>query len=636
MAKIYLLDKSVAELIAAGEVVERPASVVKELLENSIDAGATAVTVEIKNGGITYIRITDNGCGIVREDVPTAFLRHATSKVRSADDLDSIGTLGFRGEALTSICSVSRMEIITHTADEISGTRLCLEGGEIIEIEDAGSPVGTTLVVRDLFYNTPARMKFLKKDSSEATTIAQVIDRIALSHPEISIKFIKDGLEQLHTPGDNKLFSSIYSVFGREFSAGLIPIDYTTGSIKVKGFTCKPLSARPNRNMQVFYINGRFVKTRTCVAAVEQAYKDRIAVGKFPSCVIMIEMPFEMVDVNVHPAKIEVRFSDEKIIFEAVYYAVKNAFLSGDEAPKMASLSSNSVKAVSIHNNPFVRANDEIKPIEQTKIENTPFKLNLSRENIDIVRDNGIPIVNDYDISKDVSPIPQIKVSEYVVSPPQITKPETAVLEIEHETFSQIDHQISPKSTNKSEIVPKIVGEVFGTYILVENGDELLYIDKHAAQERIIYDELKSSAGETEGQMLLSAVSVTLSKDEYVAIFDNIEILEKAGFIIEDFGGGTVLVRQIPLVLSGENVESIVMEIAGYLFEQKREVLPQKLDWVYHSVACRAAIKAGDKSSDIELEMIVKNLPQIRYCPHGRPVLISMERKKLEKEFGRA
>ena len=625
MARIYLLEKSVAELIAAGEVVERPASVVKELLENSIDAGATAVTVEIKNGGIIYIRITDNGCGIAREDVPTAFLRHATSKVKNADDLDSIGTVGFRGEALASICAVSRMEIITHTADEISGTRMCLEGGEIIDIEDAGSPVGTTLVVRDLFYNTPARMKFLKKDSSEATTISQMIDRVALSHPEVSIKFIKDGLEQLHTPGDNKLFSSIYSVFGREFSAGLIPVDYTTNPIMVKGFICKPLSARPNRNMQVFYINGRFVKTRTCVAAVEQAYKDRIAVGKFPSCVIMIEMPFGMVDVNVHPAKIEVRFSDEKIIFDAVYYAVKNALQSGDEAPKIANFSSNTVKAVSIQNNPFIRAKDEIIPTAQTKINATPFILNLNRANIDcvdVVRDNGF--------SRNVVPPLHEEAAENVVKPPQILIPE-----VEQKVEIVAQPQMDSQMITKTESVPRIVGEVFGTYIIVENGDELYYIDKHAAQERIIYDELISSAGEIEGQMLLSAVSVTLSKDEYTVLFDNIDLLIKAGFAIEDFGGGTVLVRQIPLILSGENVESLIMEIAGAFFEQKREVLPQKLDWLYHSVACRAAIKAGDKSADAELEMIVKNLPQIRYCPHGRPVLISMERKKLEKEFGR-
>lgn len=630
MPKINLLDKSVAELIAAGEVVERPASVVKELLENSIDAGATAVTVEIKNGGIKYIRITDNGCGIARDDVPTAFLRHATSKVRSADDLDSIGTLGFRGEALASICATSKTEIITHTADEILGTRMCLEGGEIQEIDDSGSPIGTTIVVRDLFYNTPARMKFLKKDSSEATTIAQIIDRIALSHPEISIKFIKDGIEQLHTPGDNKLFSSIYSVFGREFSSGLIPVDYTVGSIKVKGFTSKPLSARPNRNMQVFYINGRYVKTRTCAVAVEQSYKDRIAVGKFPCCVLEITMPFEMVDVNVHPAKIEVRFSDEKIIFDAVYYAVKNALLNGDETPKMGGFNSNTVKAVNLNNNPFVRVKDEIYPIEQIKMGNNSYMVNLGRENTDMVCDGGI--------NKDTAFEPKITSNDkYKIIANNIVQNSANKYfdNIETEPIIKQTEHINTKD-NDNDAVPKIIGEAFGTYIIVEVGDELLYIDKHAAQERIIYDELKSNIGELEGQLLLSAISVTLSRDEYTAIFENIEILEKAGFVVEDFGGGTVLVRQIPLILSGENVEAIVMEIAGYLFEQKREILPKKLDWIYHSVACRAAIKAGDKSSVNELQMIVNNLPQIRYCPHGRPVLISMERKKLEKEFGRA
>ena len=634
MSKINVLPKHIAELIAAGEVVERPSSAVKELLENSIDAGASAITAEIKRGGITYIRITDNGCGIARDDVEKAFLSHATSKLHTAGDLNSIGTLGFRGEALASVAAVSKTEIITKTKDEFSGTRFEIEGGEKILLDDAGCPNGTTIVVRDLFYNTPARMKFMKKDVSEANSVAGVVDRIALSHPEISIRFIRDGKETLLTPGDGKLISAVYSVFGKEFADSLIEVDYELNGIRVSGYISKPLAARPNRSMQFFFINGRLVKTRTAMAAVEEAYKNSIMVGKFPSCVLHVNMPTHDVDVNVHPAKIEVRFANEKPIFDACYYACKNALQKGDTRPlvKLDKLNMPVVPKreetvqLKISQSEVPKSgpkedfwqNKTSKAFENeihssvlsdgTKIEYKTKQSGAEKELNNVIDDSAAEIEINNDIQMNAAPVEAAPKTEPVI-----------------------------EDDSESEDV-RVVGEAFGTYIFAEKGNELLIIDKHAAHERILFEQLKKEGGRNASQLLLAPVTVTLSKEEYSAVLQNIDLLKNAGFGIDDFGAGTVIVRECPLVLENADISSIIIEIAGYLLSNKRDIIPERLDWIYHSVACRAAIKAGDNTPQYELEEFVKNLlsrPDIRYCPHGRPVMAVMTRHEIEKQFGR-
>lgn len=626
MGKINRLDKHVAELIAAGEVVERPSSVIKELVENSIDAGAAAVTVEIKNGGTTYMRVTDNGCGILREDVPVAFLRHATSKVMNQDDLDSIATLGFRGEALASIAAVSRVELLTRTEEELAGTRYVIEGGDEQFCEDAGCPAGTTIMIRDIFYNTPARMKFLKKDQTEANSIAAVLDKIALSRPEVSLRFLRDGKEELHTPGDGKLKSAIYAVFGKEFTAGLIPVDYEFSGVKVWGYVSKPSAARPNRSMQNFFINGRYIKSRTAMVALEEGFKGSIMVGKFPACVLHLQLSFEAVDVNVHPSKLEVRFINERPIFDAVYHGVKTA-LNREDTPKLIKLPEKEPapppgpEPVQMKLSPSVKAvspdiEEKARPVISYPLPETP-KAYSPHVNINIERDESdeMPVLRDSGISK----------------------------QTEEPPVSWSIREYAPAGENAAaapaeESAKKVLGEAFQTYVLVERGDELIFIDKHAAHERILYEKLKAESGGAYTQILLEPVAVTLDKNEYAAVLNAVDLLEKAGFELEDFGAGSVLVRSAPLSLGNEDAAEAVMEIAGYLLSAKTDVTTEHLDWLYHNIACRAAIKAGYNSPPEELIDLVEKLernPDIRYCPHGRPVSIIMKKKELEKQFGR-
>ena len=610
MEKIRLLDRHLSELIAAGEVVERPASVVKEMTENSIDAGASAVTVEIKNGGISFIRIADNGSGILKNDVKTAFLRHATSKISNEDDLYAIRTLGFRGEALASVSAVSRVELLTKSTFEKTGTRYKIEGGQELLFEDAGCPNGSTFIIRDLFYNTPARMKFLKKDVSEANAVAQILDRIALSHPEISLKFIRDGKEQLHTPGDGNLKSAIYSVFGREFVSGLIEVGDEQGGIGISGFVSKPAHARPNRNMQHFFINGRYVKTKTGMAALEEALKHSIMVGRHPSCVLNLHVPFDAVDVNVHPAKIEVKFSDEKRIFDTVYYGVKNALHKGDEV-KSAPLDVRGIaappvpEAKQLHMTPPTQKpvsdsgglRDEHIIYERTivppKIEHTPEP---------VIRENAPPEVDIIREEPPVAPNPQPVYAAEAPAP-----------------------------------VLRFAGEAFGTYIILESGADLLLVDKHAGHERLIYEKLKESEHNSWSQMLLTPVTVTLSKEEYSAVVSDIPVLESAGFEMSDFGSGTVVVHAIPVYLDAGEIEDAVSEIAESLINNKKDLMTEKQDRIFHSVACRGAIKAGDKTGAEELTALVARIISegVMYCPHGRPVFVKLTRREIEKLFGR-
>ena len=642
MPNINILPKHIAELIAAGEVVERPSSIVKEIMENAIDAGADKITLEIKRGGITYIRITDNGCGIDRDNIRKAFISHATSKISTADDLNAICTLGFRGEALASIAAVSRVEVMTRGEGEEVGTRYCIEGGEETLLDDAGCPKGTTLIVRDLFYNTPARMKFLKKDVSEGNAVAAVVDRIALSHPEVSIRFIRDSKDVLFTSGDGRLENAIYKTLGKDFASTLIPCDYELEGVRVSGFISKPFNARPNRMMQYFFLNDRFIKTRTGMVALEEAYKNSIMVGKFPACVLNIHIAPGAVDVNVHPSKTEVRFANEKLIFNAVYFCAKSALQQGDTR-----VQANFKQKVSRQFMPKPNEGRQIKiyeqQLEQVKKESLPkedfWAKTTSEEFVKLSEPKKTEKItfndsSEFSLKKDEEPdlIPVFKPVEEA-KPPVIETVEEAVPE------AKAEQPASEVEEAKPEPEPyRVIGEAFKTYILVEQGKKLLIIDKHAAHERMLFEKLRANNGEIETQMLLAPVTVTLSKEEYSAVLDNLELLDKAGYRVEDFGGGMVIVSECPTAVADADLAEVVMELAGYLVNNRRELIPEKLDWIYHSTACRAAIKAGDKTSEYELEKFVEKLlndPDIRYCPHGRPVLIEMSKYEIEMNFGR-
>ena len=657
MPKINVLPKHLAELIAAGEVVERPASVVKELLENSIDAGADTITVEIKNGGISYIRITDNGCGIGRDDIRNAFVSHATSKISTADDLNGIFTLGFRGEALASVSAVARVEVMTRTDDDDVGTRYVIESGDEILLDDAGCPKGTTLIVRDLFYKTPARMKFLKKDVTEANAVAGVVDRIALSHPEISFRFIREGKQTLITSGNGDLLTCIREIFGKDFSSGLICAENVGQGIKVSGYVSKPVASRPNRNMQFFFINNRLIKTGTGSAALSEAYKNSIMVGKFPSCVLNIEIDPSLVDVNVHPAKTEVRFSDERMIFNAIYYACKNALSSGDTPKQVKEIAKDYYKAPE-------------KPPEQLRITPKPAPSPDFWQHIPKKTETPVVTVAPHVVKKEepkaekiiVNPVPEIITVKAETPKEVVTAVAFKATDIEPAKEESMEDILLNSPTEKKEVVPvpvivaeepetvvadtpefseedfQLIGEAFKTYIMCEYKNKLVIIDKHAAHERIIYEKLKKENGERTPQLLLLPVTVTLSKEEYSAVLENLELINDAGFDAEDFGNGCIIVRECPMELSPDDVADVMCEIAGRFVDKKQDVMFEKLDWIFHSVACRSAIKAGNFTSRLEMERFAKQLlsmPDIRYCPHGRPVLIEMTQRELEKNFGR-
>ena len=651
MAKIQKLPREIAQLIAAGEVVERPASVVKELLENAVDAGASEVTLEIQNGGIRLIRVTDNGCGIARDDVPTAFLSHATSKIHSADDLDAIFTLGFRGEALASVAAVSRVELMTKTAEEFVGTRAVLEGGEVLSVEDAGCPNGTTLLIRDLFYNTPARMKFLKSDRAEGSAVALIADRISLSHPEISVRFIKDGKEQMCTPGNGDLHACIHAVYGREFAETLLPVEYSLNGIAVHGFVSKPFCARGSNSMQHFFVNNRYIKSRSGAAALNEAYKNAVMVGKYPACVLFLEVQPSAVDVNVHPAKTEVRFSNEKAVFDAIYYAVKNT-LSEDRSRPAAVLPHTPAHTSRPEKSVLRKAEPTAVQIELEDIPTPSTQSSVKQNNFTSV---GAPVhgenptkreiaafrhvLNDTKELYETEELPDLSVRT-LVEPAKNETEETA----QTADMPMPTAEVSALPIAEAVVQPKkapafrLIGEAFKAFIFVECAGKLLIIDKHAAHERMLFDALKKDNGKQGAQLLLSPVTVTLSKDEYAVLCENMQVLNEAGFDAEDFGEGAVRVRACPLNLEKEDITVLVTEIAGYLLKNRREVQSEKLDWIYHSLACRAAIKAGNDTKDYELYEFTKKLlsdDSVRYCPHGRPVLIELTRAELDRQFGR-
>ena len=635
MARINVLPKEIYQLIAAGEVVERPSSVVKEMIENSLDAGAKNITLEIKNGGSTYIRITDDGCGIERDDVRKVFISHATSKISKKDDLNSIATLGFRGEAMASISAVSKVELLTKAENEEIGTRYEIAGGEELEFDDAGCPNGTTIVVRDIFFNTPARMKFLKKDVTEGNQVAGIVDRMAISHPEISFRFIRDGKQVLITSGNGDLKSTVYSVLGKEMSDSLMSVDYSFNDMRITGFVSKPTASRKSRAGQYFYINNRIVKSKTAMAALEQAYKNTIMVGRFPACVLNIELNPAQVDVNVHPAKTEVRFANEKPIFDLVYYAVKTA-IENDRT----------VKEVEFKENPIYR--QESKNVYQNN-DNKSFqaKFDFFKKKDEPPSQQVIKTKPREDFWQVEAPKPEYKIA-------RDEKPKARVdINIEYEEPEEIstaESEDAPKELDiekvvitdekdNENIIPnfKLIGEAFKTYLIVEIENELYFIDKHAAHERMNFERFKAQAT-VETQMLLAPVVVNLTKDEFIAISENVELIKKCGFELEEFGESQIIVRAIPSLVDGDSVKDLMLEIAQKLLEHKTDILPDKIDWIYHSASCRGAVKAGDYTSRQEQEMFVKKLlsmPNIRFCPHGRPVFIKMSKYDIEKQFGR-
>lgn len=711
MAVIHVLDKHTAELIAAGEVVERPASVVKELLENSIDAGATQVTVSIESGGVKLIEISDNGTGIEAEYISTAFIRHATSKIETPDDLTNIHTLGFRGEALASIASVARVELTTRTEVDEFATVYRIEGGEEVSREPGARAVGTTIRVKDLFYNTPARMKFLKKDSSEGTFVSDTVTHVALSHPEVSVKFIREGKLQYVTPGDGQLRGAAYAVLGREFSRDLIELKNQEGVYRITGLITPPKSCRASRSMQHFYINGRYVRNRTMMAGMEMAFKGTMMQGKFPGGILLLEMPADLVDVNVHPAKIEARFARENDVFDVVYHAVKLALAqpgTGErlftfEADKEEEKAENSKKDTDIIKNDVKNNNftglsaiirgqadpgvlpqqhwepanpaaapqqpapsaamqiptapsvprwkgsaqnedmlDPFVTLHSPKLETTkapePFRAAASETQLDVEPEFGeTKLHSPQDHMAAWNPAQEAPKEEPESAPCAETEPD-APEAAEQETVLAEPEQMNFDPTADQPEPLRYVGEVFRTYILAERGDELCLIDKHAAHERQLYEKLAANYGNVPSQMLLEPAAIDLAAEEKQALLDNIPLLENAGLEIADFGGNTVVLRAVPADVEPQNAESLLVEIANKLLKGGHDALNEHTEWVLHSISCRAAIKAGDKSSPQELLALAEKILSGEvppFCPHGRPCVLKLTRKELEKQFGR-
>ena len=655
MPKIIQLSPHIANLIAAGEVVERPASVVKELLENAVDAGASKVTVEIRDGGMTFLRVTDNGCGMAPEDVRTAFKRHATSKLRTAEDLAAIGTMGFRGEALAAIASVSRIDLMTKTAGSLSGTSLKLEAGEITEESEVGCPDGTTIIIRDLFFNTPARMKFMKSDTVEGSRVAAAVQMQALAHPEVAFQFLRDGKQVLSTPGTGGLQAAVYCVYGRE-CAQMVGVDSRWENYSLTGYVSKPTDARPSRSLQTFFVNNRPVKSRLLISALEEAYRNQIMVGKFPACVLHLTLPANAVDVNVHPAKTEVKFLSEKAVFDCVHYGVLAALnkqtdrpqvqfkkpVSEPIAPPPAVPTTNTDRAPeppksspapkkenfyrTMTAEEYKTFSTALKDAPQPKKEAAAATLNkIDRPaNMPLREFVMLPQVQE----KNPLPTPPAPVEAPAVpTPPPVTAPEPPKEEPEQITLEM------PK-----EIEWRMVGELYNSYIIVEQGDEAFLIDKHAAHERILFEKLKANQEKISAQSLLTPIPVRLGPSAAGALLSNKEMLDELGFEIDEFGENTVLLRQIPMDLNPEDAADAVETLAADLLNGRREHKDTVRDELLHTVACKAAIKAGWKNDEAELLAVAKEVmarEELKYCPHGRPICVTLSKKQLEKQFKR-
>ena len=613
MPVIKQLDPHVADLIAAGEVVERPASVVKELMENAIDAGASAVTVEIANGGMTLIRVTDNGCGIPADQAATAFLRHATSKIATEYDLEAIGTLGFRGEALAAISAVSRIELLTRTPESPLGVALSVEAGVVTEQEEAGCPEGTTMVVRDLFFNTPARQKFMKKDSAEGAAVFANVQRIALSHPELSVKFIRDGKQEMLTPGDGQLKSAVYAVMGRDIALGFLPVNGSGDSgMSVSGFASLPTCCRGSRGYQHFFVNGRYVKSRVMMAALEEAYKNQKMVGKFPGCVLHLTIRASDVDVNVHPTKTEVKFRSDQQVFTTVYHAVLSA-LSGDRTRPQAVL-------------PGVRKEDTVTP-NQTSFSMKDFT--APKPAVSTPASVSRPAVKPGPVP---APAPERKKEAFTFRRAEVLPHE------EPKPVAKPEPVIQPEPVPEPEEPWVIKGELFNTYVMVEQGEKVLLIDKHAAHERVNFDKLKAEGYKPMVQELLVPVTFKPAPEERETLLEQLDLLARFGFEVEEFGAGALAVRAVPDYLETGEIEAALLELARRIRVTGSADPAAARDELMHTMACKAAIKGGQKNGKAELEEVAEMVMsgQVKYCPHGRPVAIEMTKYQLEKQFKRA
>ncbi len=696
MPKIQQLDPHVADLIAAGEVVERPASVVKELMENAIDAGATAVTVEIQRGGMSYIRVTDDGCGIAPEDTETAFLRHATSKIRSENDLESIGTLGFRGEALAAISAVSHVELLTRRPEDEFGTSLLLDAGVPRVKEEAGGPVGTTMIVRDLFFNTPARLKFMKRDAAEGAAVFAVVQHTALSHPEVAVTFIKEGRQELQTPGDGQLKSALYAVLGRDVALGYTPVKGTGEDITVEGFVSLPACCRGTRSYQHFFVNGRYIKSRTMMAALEEAYKNQKMVGKFPGCVLHVTTKLNAVDVNVHPTKTEVKFTSEKKLFDGVYYSVKAALeqdgtrvqMTLEDKPSAPEKRPEPVKTAPVASRPpkeelvitvprsattqttdlpAERASQVVYPGKQNFFQTmttAEYKAQAARQKLEREKSDGkiqepAPIVvRDHTVApyelkpsrtagvlrhlEDQVEEPGEELPRREPEPAKPAKPEPQPMAVQETVeMPPVVHLVAepdaPIQETETQVPWRVVGELFQTYILVEQGNTVLLIDKHAAHERMNFDRLKAQGYRPMAQQLLTPIVFTPEAEEGAVLLRNVELLMEFGFECEDFGDGAILVRQVPYDIDPAEAESTLTEMAAKLMTAGTLDPSSARDDLLHTIACKAAIKGGQKNGPEELRAVAEAVmaDRVRYCPHGRPVAIELTRKQLEKQFKR-
>lgn len=634
MGKINILDASVANMIAAGEVVERPASVVKELVENALDAGASEITIEIKNGGISYMRVTDNGRGIDAGDVGLAFMRHATSKILEAKDLEKIGTLGFRGEALCSIAAVARVAMTTKTAEAKNAVRVYIDGGEMEDVGEAGAPDGTTVEVKNLFYNTPARMKFLKKDTTEAGYIADIVEKFVLSHPDVSFRFINNGKQVLFSAGDGSMVNAIYTVYGKDYARSVLPIDYCDSVIRATGYIGKSNISRPNRRQQSFFVNGRSIQSKTMTAALEEAYKNQIMIGKFPFAVIDLLVNPAFVDVNVHPHKTEVKFSDERKVFDTVYWAVKNALYEKPIVPQVELAKTTPKK--------------EAYKSEEFTAERRPYI--------------QVPIPSQ---TEKATPTPQVQEYRHQTQPPAapvqepaqkqvVLEKSTAVLQETAETPYQVQNgpvqqpyeqaeetpaapSIEPQTDNKDY---KIVGQLFDTYIILERGDEALLIDQHAAHERLNYEQLRRDLAQNtpKVQSLLSPVVVDLSAPEFFYVTENLERFAALGFDVSEFGKNAVLINGAPMGIAYEDIGDLFVELTGQMIAQNKQIISETYEYALYTIACKAAIKANHRLSEAEIHALVDEvfaLDGINTCPHGRPITISLTKRELEKQFKR-
>lgn len=651
MGKIHVLDTETSNKIAAGEVVERPASVIKELAENSIDAGASTITVEIKNGGITYMRVTDNGSGMSGEDAKICFLRHATSKISTGSDLEAIYTLGFRGEALSSIGAVSEVSLYTKRHEDETGVCVTCQGGEILSSEDAGTPDGTTIVVENLFYNTPARLKFLKKDATEAGYITDVITRLVFAHPEISFRFIVNGKEKIFSAGDNNLQNAVYTIYGRDYAKATIPVEYDNDGIKLTGLIGKGTAATSKRSHQSFFVNSRYIKSPIMIRALEEAYKNQIMIGKFPFAVLNLEIDPENVDINVHPTKLEVKFSNEKEIYSTVYYGVKDALYAIPNVPKIEREEKSVFKADdkkeqltlsdmadNLPKNPGAGKREVYIPKSMTKRPETPLYNPMKN-----------PFVSERETSKQEESVYEEPIEKKYA---QLLNGDMFTAKLADAASEKTVMETSAKEAAAEEAEPEketnifvddyfeIVGQVFDTYIIAEKGDEMLIVDQHAAHERLKYEELKSEieSKQVMPQMLIEPVVVDLSGSEAEAFSQNSDIFAEMGFECDEFGENSIIIRAVPGSIELGEVEPVIKELIFQAENLKKELISDKKQCIMYSIACKSAVKANMRLSTDEMKTLVRDvlrLENINTCPHGRPIIVTMSKKELEKEFKR-